>query len=103
MKVILTGLSYKTAPVEVREQFAFAEAALPKALEALRGCPGVEEALILSTCNRVEVAVNTSPEASAAAAEEEDEVTLAIPGPLVASDQERDEGATPRSTPEERR
>jgi glutamyl-tRNA reductase len=65
MKVILTGLSYKTAPVEVRERFAFAEAALPEALKALRRCPGVEEALILSTCNRVEVAVNTSQDASA--------------------------------------
>lgn len=64
MKVFLTGLSYKTAPVEVRERFAFGEAALPEALDALRGCPGVEEALILSTCNRVEVAVNASNEAS---------------------------------------
>ncbi len=64
MKVLLTGLSYKTAPVEVRERFAFGESALPQALEVLRGCPGVEEALILSTCNRVEVAVNASAEAS---------------------------------------
>lgn len=64
MKVFLTGLSYKTAPVEVRERFAFAESVLPEALDTLRSCPGVEEALILSTCNRVELAVNVADDAS---------------------------------------
>lgn len=64
MKVFLAGLSYKTAPVEVRERFAFPEAALPESLELLRNCPGVEEGLILSTCNRVEVAVHTASGAS---------------------------------------
>lgn len=64
MKVFLTGLSYKTAPVDVRERFAFAEASLPEALDTLRACPGVEEALILSTCNRVELALNAADDAS---------------------------------------
>lgn len=57
MKVLLTGLNHRTAPVEVRERLAFAEAALPEALERVRQEAGAEEALILSTCNRVEVAV----------------------------------------------
>lgn len=64
MKVILTGLSYKTAPVDVRERLAFAEATLGEALALLRACEGVEEAIILSTCNRVEVAVSTSDSTS---------------------------------------
>lgn len=62
MKVFLTGLSYKTAPVEVRERLAFADAILPDALDQMRACPGVEEVVILSTCNRVEIAVATTNE-----------------------------------------
>jgi len=59
MKLLLTGVSHKTAPVEVRESLAFAEASLPAALQDLRARPGVSEAVILSTCNRVEIAVTT--------------------------------------------
>ncbi|HEY1242595.1 MAG TPA: glutamyl-tRNA reductase [Bryobacteraceae bacterium] len=59
MKLLLTGVSHKTAPVEVRESLAFAEASLPAALNDLRARPGVSEAVILSTCNRVEIAVTT--------------------------------------------
>lgn len=55
MKFSVTGLNHKTAPVDVREKIAFADAELPLCLEQLRGRPGVQEALILSTCNRVEV------------------------------------------------
>ncbi len=65
MKVFLTGLSYKTAPVEVRERLAFADTVLPAALDQMRACPGVEEVLILSTCNRVEIAVTTANDAAA--------------------------------------
>jgi glutamyl-tRNA reductase len=57
MKIHLTGLNHRTAPVEVRERFAISEAALPEALERLRQAPGVDETLILSTCNRVEIIV----------------------------------------------
>jgi glutamyl-tRNA reductase len=59
MKLLLTGVSHKTAPVEVRECLAFSEDSLPTALKDLRACPGVTEAVILSTCNRVEIAVTT--------------------------------------------
>src|SRR5690242_5349503 len=59
MKLFLTGVSHKTAPVEVRECLAFPEDSLPKALKDLRACPGVTEAVILSTCNRVEITITT--------------------------------------------
>ncbi len=57
MKLILVGLSHKTAPVEVREKLAFPEKHLPEALKSLHGCQGIREGLILSTCNRVEILV----------------------------------------------
>jgi glutamyl-tRNA reductase len=50
-------LSHHTAPVEVRERAAIPDALLGAALEALKRESGAEEALILSTCNRVEVVV----------------------------------------------
>ena len=55
MTLFILGLSHKTAPVEVREKVAFDLAQLPSALGALNACPGVTEALILSTCNRTEL------------------------------------------------
>ena len=57
MKLLLTGLNHRTAPVEVRERLAFEEQSLPEALDKLSHCPGLREGMILSTCNRVEVAV----------------------------------------------
>jgi glutamyl-tRNA reductase len=59
MKLLITGVSHKTAPVEVRECLAFREETLPAALADLKRREGVAEALILSTCNRVEVTVTT--------------------------------------------
>ena len=55
MTLFILGLSHKTAPVEVREKVTFDLAQLPSALGALNACPGVTEALILSTCNRTEL------------------------------------------------
>ena len=57
MRLLLTGLNHKTAPVEVRERLAFEERTLPDALDHLKKQPGLLEGMILSTCNRVEVAV----------------------------------------------
>ena len=52
----------------MRERFAFSDAAIPGALEKLRRDAGAAEAVILSTCNRVEIyAVMDSPEREAAA------------------------------------
>jgi glutamyl-tRNA reductase len=53
----VVGLSHHTAPVEVREALAFPRARLPEALASMRAVEGVEEVVILSTCNRVEVYV----------------------------------------------
>src|SRR5712671_2586760 len=61
MQLALVGLSHKTAPVEIREKLAFNSEALRSALTLLVGRQDVSEALILSTCNRVEV-VAESPD-----------------------------------------
>ena len=49
------GVNHQTAPVSLRERLAFDEGALPEALSALKSLPGVQEAAILSTCNRTEI------------------------------------------------
>ncbi len=59
MKLLVTGVSHKTAPVEIRECLAFPEPALPEALRTLKSREGVTEACILSTCNRVEITITT--------------------------------------------
>lgn len=55
MQLAIVGVSHKTAPVEVRERLAFNSEALRSALTSLVGRQDVHEAIILSTCNRVEV------------------------------------------------
>jgi glutamyl-tRNA reductase len=66
MTLVVIGLSHHSSPVTVRERFAFAESALPGALQALRTAGLAREAVILSTCNRVEIyAVSDSPEGPA--------------------------------------
>jgi glutamyl-tRNA reductase len=57
MKILLTGLNHKTAPVELRERLAIAPEALAGETRALISHPGIREGLILSTCNRVELLV----------------------------------------------
>jgi glutamyl-tRNA reductase len=57
MKFSITGLNHRSAPVEVRERLAFDERSLGEALIDLKGRPGFCEGMILSTCNRVEVAL----------------------------------------------
>lgn len=55
MSIVLVGLNHKTAPVEMRERLAFEEAAIPDALSILVDQQSVDEGLIVSTCNRVEL------------------------------------------------
>ena len=55
MSVVVVGLSHRSAPVELRERFAFAEAKIPDVLKSLRESGIATEAVILSTCNRVEI------------------------------------------------
>lgn len=60
MPLVVIGLNHRSSPVELRERFAFAEAEVPAALAQLRQTGLVEEAVILSTCNRVEIYAATS-------------------------------------------
>ena len=55
MSVAVIGLSHRTSPVTVRERFAFADTEIPAVLAGLRATGFVDEAVILSTCNRVEL------------------------------------------------
>jgi glutamyl-tRNA reductase len=52
--LVLVGVNHTTAPLEVRERLSISAARLPDAIRTLAHQPGVREALILSTCNRVE-------------------------------------------------
>ena len=58
MRFLVTGLNHKTAPVELRERLAIGPEALGETTRALMARPGVKEAMILSTCNRVELMVS---------------------------------------------
>jgi glutamyl-tRNA reductase len=66
MPLVVLGLSHHSSPVTVRERFAFEEARVPAALQLLRDSGVAEEAVILSTCNRVEIYAFTQREAPAA-------------------------------------
>ena len=59
MNFQLIGVNHNSAPVEVRERLAIPESRLPEALKRLAEHPGVDEGLILSTCNRVELLAQT--------------------------------------------
>lgn len=54
-RLIALGLNHQTAPIALRERVAFADHALPQALQALKQLPGVDEVALLSTCNRTEI------------------------------------------------
>lgn len=69
MPIVVIGLSHHSSPVQLRERFAFAEARIPATLEALRHRGIAAEAVILSTCNRVEIYAGTSLEPERAFAE----------------------------------
>lgn len=63
MNVVLVGLNHKTAPVEIREKIAFADAHLPDALSTMVDHEGLDEGLIVSTCNRVELLASAPSDA----------------------------------------
>jgi len=60
--IVVLGMSHHTSPVDLRERFAFAENRIPDALKSLRESGLADEAVILSTCNRVELYVATPAE-----------------------------------------
>lgn len=55
--VMVIGLNIHTAPVEVREKVAIPEAQWPQAIRELCSLNHIEEAAVLSTCNRIEIYV----------------------------------------------
>ncbi len=67
MKVAIIGLSHKTAPIELRERFAQQTQDMTAALSVLRRLDLIEEACVVSTCNRVEFYVSGNAEPSSLA------------------------------------
>jgi glutamyl-tRNA reductase len=58
-EIVLLGLNHKTAPVELRECIAFSVDETADALEVLKKDPVINEIMLFSTCNRVEVLLVT--------------------------------------------
>ncbi|MFN2376998.1 MAG: glutamyl-tRNA reductase [Candidatus Binatia bacterium] len=65
-ELVVVGVSHHTAPVEVRERLAAASADTASFLREVTGRSGVQEAALVSTCNRVEVVACCSDQAGAA-------------------------------------
>jgi glutamyl-tRNA reductase len=59
-EILIVGVNHRKAPVEVREQLSFGDGLLDQALRDLMALSPVEEGVIVSTCNRVEVIAATS-------------------------------------------
>ncbi len=59
MNFHVIGVNHNSAPLEVRERLAVPESQLPDAIRSLVQLPGVDEGMVLSTCNRVEVVTST--------------------------------------------
>ncbi len=55
LKLLLLGVNHTTAPIDIRERLAIPTHRLADATRMLAEQPGIREALILSTCNRVEL------------------------------------------------
>ncbi len=55
--IVVVGLSHKTAPIAVREKIALPKGEIVHALEQIVARPTVGEAMLVSTCNRVELVV----------------------------------------------
>jgi glutamyl-tRNA reductase len=60
MPLKILGLNHNTAPVEIREQVVYAGDEVGRALAQVRQLEGVDEAVLLSTCNRTEFYIMTS-------------------------------------------
>ena len=55
MSIILAGVSHHNTPLSIRERLYFPETHMDEWLDRLAGYSGLDERIILSTCNRVEV------------------------------------------------
>ncbi len=55
MAILTLGVSFRRAPIELLEQLSFTDDDLTKAYRRVRDTTALEETVILSTCNRVEI------------------------------------------------
>lgn len=55
MPVFILGINHKTAPISVREKVAFAPNEIHSVLISLRAAVDLDEVVIISTCNRMEI------------------------------------------------
>jgi len=53
--LVIVGVNHKTTPVELREKLAFTRGNIEESTEKLGNFPEIDENLIISTCNRVEI------------------------------------------------
>jgi glutamyl-tRNA reductase len=60
MRFQLIGVNHKSAPLEVRERLAIPESRLPDTCRDLIAYAGIEEGMVISTCNRVEIIAHTT-------------------------------------------
>ncbi len=67
MQLQILGLNYKTAPIEIREKISIDRDAIRRGLENLDDYDGLNEAVILSTCNRTEIYAVTAERCEASA------------------------------------
>ncbi len=59
--IVVVGLSHKTSPIELRERFALPAGQVPEFLKRLMKRPELAEAVLISTCNRVELIAAGKP------------------------------------------
>ncbi len=60
LKIVLIGLNHNTAPIALRECFVFSDNDTKKAIKTLHNSTDVEEVILISTCNRMEILMATS-------------------------------------------
>lgn len=64
MTFLAIGLNHKTAPVNIREKLSFPPDKIKEAIQSLTSLDSVNEAAILSTCNRTELYCESSSDSS---------------------------------------
>ena len=57
MHIVVVGVNYRTAHIQIRERFTLAEEEFPQALQNLKRMKNVKEGVIVATCNRTEIYV----------------------------------------------
>ena len=65
LDIVLLGLNHKTAPIALRENLAFTKDETSAALKAFQESPAISEAILISTCNRVEILMATEDKSNA--------------------------------------